>query len=215
MEIRAPNDGILVLRRDDRGELPKLGIQLSANNPVADIPVPGQMEAELFVLEVDGTGLEVGQPVDVVVTSRPELPFHGTIRLVDKLAKPRHAWVPVQYVSVVVALDRTDRDVMKPGQRVRATLVQDRQDALVVPRQAVFEHEGASIVYRRGAHGFAPTPVELGPATSGRVVVTRGLAEGDVIALRDPTRSPDPASPATGLPGGSAGSTSTPPSETP
>jgi multidrug efflux pump subunit AcrA (membrane-fusion protein) len=101
---------------------------------------------------------------------------------------------------------------MKPGQRVRGTLVQDRQDALVVPRQAVFEHEGTSIVYRRGAHGFTPVTVELGPASSGRVVVTRGLAEGDVIALRDPTRSADPA---LGPAGGSAGSTSTPDEETP
>jgi len=30
-------------------------------------------------------------------------------------------------------------------------------------------------------------PIELGPATSGRVVVTRGLSAGDVIALRDPS----------------------------
>jgi len=36
-------------------------------------------------------------------------------------------------------------------------------------------------------------PVELGPATSARVVITRGLAAGDVIALRDPTAAPGPA----------------------
>ena len=40
---------------------------------------------------------------------------------------------------------------------------------------------------------FEPAEVELGPGTSGRVVVTKGLAAGDVIALRDPTRSVDQA----------------------
>ncbi len=214
MAIRAPNDGILVLRRDDHGDLPKLGAQLYANHPVADLPVPGQMEAELYVLEVDGTGLEVGQPADVVVTSRPDLVFHGKIRLVDKLAKPRQAWVPVQFISVVVELDRTDHDVMKPGQRVRATLAQGGQDALVVPRQAVFEHEGKSIVYRGGPHGFAPVTVELGPASAGRVAITSGLAAGDVIALRDPTRSVDLAIGNTAA-GGSAGSTTAPSNEAP
>jgi multidrug efflux pump subunit AcrA (membrane-fusion protein) len=210
MEIRAPGDGILVVRRDDHGELPRLGVELAAGTPVADLPAPGRMEAELFVLEVDGAGLEVGQPVDVAVTSRPELAFHGKIRLVDKLAKPRQAWVAVSYLGVVVELDRTDPAIMKPGQRVRGALVLDRQDALVVPRQAVFERAGASIVYRRGAHELTAVAVELGAATAGRVVVTRGLAAGDVIALRDPTRSADPAG---ATPDGSAASRS--PQETP
>jgi multidrug efflux pump subunit AcrA (membrane-fusion protein) len=79
---------------------------------------------------------------------------------------------------------------------VRATLVLDQADALVVPRQAVIDRDGKNLVYRRvpgGAGGFEPVAVELGPATSGRVVVARGLAAGDVIALRDPTRPVEPA----------------------
>jgi multidrug efflux pump subunit AcrA (membrane-fusion protein) len=201
MVIRAPRDGVLVLRRDDRGDPPKLGTQLSSGNAIGDLPALDAMEAELFVLEVDASGLEVGQPADVVIESRPELAFHGAIRLVDKLAKPRQPGVPVQYVSAAVALDRTDRDAMKPGQRVRATLVTGRRNALVVPLQAVFERAGASIVYRRGEHGWAPVPVELGPATSARVVIASGLAAGDVIALRDPTRAVEsPSGPAKAAP---------------
>ncbi len=192
MAVRAPQDGLLVLRRDDRGDLPKFGTQMSTNHPLGDIPALDPMEAELFVLEVDASGLEIDLPADVVIESRPDLVFHGKIRLVDKLAKPRQLGSPVSYVSAVVALDRTDPDVMKPGQRVHATLITAKLDALVVPRQAVFEHAGKPMVYRRGAHGWEPITVELGPATVGRVVVTAGLAEGDVIAERDPTRSPDP-----------------------
>jgi HlyD family secretion protein len=189
MAVRAPADGLLVMRRDDRGELPRLGTALQPGSRVADLPALDAMEAELFVLEIDGTGLEVGQPADVVVESQPDRRFHGKIRLVDKLAKPRQPQVPVQYFSVVIALDHTDRAVMKPGQRVRATLVLDDRRALVVPRQAVFERAHQTIVYRRGDHGYAPAAVELGAATAGRVVITAGLVAGDVIALRDPTRS--------------------------
>jgi len=199
MAVRAPQDGLLVLRRDDHGDLPRFGTQMSANNPIGDIPALDQMEAELFVLEVDASGLVAELPADVVIESRPDLVVHGKIRLVDKLARPRQMGSPVSYVSAVVALDHTDREVMKPGQRVHATLITAKLDALVVPRQAVFEHAGTPIVYRRGAHGWEPVTVELGPATVGRVVVTAGLAEGDVIAERDPTRSPDlPDPPAAG-----------------
>jgi multidrug efflux pump subunit AcrA (membrane-fusion protein) len=199
MEIRAPSDGILVLRRNDRGDVPKLGEQMYSGSTIAEIPLLDDMEAELFVLEVDGSGLELGQPADIVVESRPDLTFHGKIRLVDKLAKPRQQRVPVQYFSVVVALDQTSRDVMKPGQRVHAKLVLDAEHALVVPRQAVFERAGTSLVYRRTDHGYISVTVQLGAATAGLVVVRSGLDEGDVIAQRDPTLAAD-AEPAKGTP---------------
>jgi len=76
---------------------------------------------------------------------------------------------------------------------VRATLVLDRRDAIVVPRQAVVMRGGATVVYRRDGHGFAPVPVEIAAATPGRVAIVAGLADGDVIAARDPTRAVDPA----------------------
>ena len=87
------------------------------------------------------------------------------------------------------------RATMKPGQRVRARIVlAEARGALVIPRQAVFERDRRTIVYRRsGWHGFAPVEVTLGAATLGRVVVERGLAAGNEIALMDPTRRRDAA----------------------
>lgn len=190
LELHAPADGILVFVRDGSGDLPKLGSQVYADQEIAQIPELTAMEAELFVLEVDGNGLDEGQPADVVVESHPERAYHGSIRLVDKVAKPRETLVPVQYFSVTIALDQTDRAVMKPGQRVRATLELGKQDTIAVPRQAVFEKDGKTIVYRRGEHGYTPVAVELGAATPGRIAITSGLVEGDVIALRDPQGAP-------------------------
>jgi hypothetical protein len=192
LELRAPGDGVFVIRRDDHGDIPHLGAQMWSENTIADLPVTAEMEAELFVLEADGSGLEAGQAADVVLESTPDTVFHGKVRLVDKLAKPREPGVLLQYFGAVVELDHTDRAVMKPGQRVRGTLVLDRRDAIVVPRQAVAERAGKTVVYRRDAHGFTPVPVEIATATPGRVAIVAGLADGDVIAGRDPTRTPDP-----------------------
>jgi len=193
MEVKAPHDGILVLRRNWRGELPRVGEQSWPGQKIAEIPLLDTMEAEVFVLEVDGNGITEKQPTELVVEAKPDITYKGSIKLVDKLAKPRVPGVPVQYFAVVITLDKTDHAVMKPGQRVRATLILDKADALVVPRQAVIGKEGKNVVYKRGAHGFEPVEVELGAGTSGRVVVAKGLAAGDVIALRDPTRSIDQA----------------------
>ncbi|HTR50598.1 MAG TPA: HlyD family efflux transporter periplasmic adaptor subunit [Kofleriaceae bacterium] len=204
MQVVAPHDGIFVLNRNWRGETPKLGDSLEPGEDVGELPLLDEMEAEVFVLEVDGSGLADKQPAEVVVEARPDHVYQGKIRLVDKLAKPRQPGSPVQYFAVVIALAETDRAVMKPGQRVRATLVLDQEDALAVPRQAVIDREGKNIVYRQTASGFEPVTVELGTATAGRVVIKSGLAAGDVIALRDPTHAADAA-------GSAAGSASSPP----
>lgn len=202
MEVRAPHDGIFVLQRNWRGEMPKVGEQMWPGQPVGEIPLLDTMEVEVFVLEIDGAGLGQGggQRAEITIEARPDVVYQGKVRLVDKLAKPRVPGVPIQYFAVVVALDHTDKVVMKPGQRVRAKLLLDdagkptAADALIVPRQAVINKDGKNYVYRRGSSGeFEQVPVELGAATSGRVVIAKGLAEGDQIALRDPTRSVDQA----------------------
>lgn len=187
MEIRAPHDGIMVLKRGWRGAVPRVGDQMWPGQTVAEIPLLDAMEAEVFVLEVDASGLKEGQPAAVTVEARPGQVFAGKIRLVDKLAKPRQDGSPVQYFAVVIALERTERALMKPGQRVAAVLTLADEDALVIPRQAVINQGEKNVVYRRGPRGFEAVPVELGEATAGRVVVRTGLAPGDRIALRDPT----------------------------
>lgn len=191
MQIVAPHDGILVLSRNWRGQMPKLGDQLWPGQEVAEIPLLEAMEAQVFVLEVDGSGLTEKQPAEVVIEAHSDRTFKGTIKVVDKLAQPRQNGSPVNYFAVTIALDTTDHALMKPGQRVQATLVLDQEDALVVPRQAVFDKDQKTVVYRKTEHGFDPVTVELGAATTGRVVIKKGLQAGDEIALRDPTRAVD------------------------
>jgi HlyD family secretion protein len=190
MELDAPHDGILVLHRNHKGELPKLGDSLWPGQRLGELPQLDAMEAEVFVLEVDGSGLAEKLPAELVIEAHPERKYMGKVRLVEKLAQTREEGSPVQYFAVVVALDKTDGDVMKPGQRVQATIVLDDEDALVVPREAVVEKDNKDVVYRKGEHGFVAVAVELGTATTGRVVIKSGLSAGDVIALRDPTLAP-------------------------
>jgi hypothetical protein len=191
MEVVSPGDGLFVLRRDWRGQMSKVGDSMWPGQQIGEIPLVDDMEAEVFVLEVEGTGLAENQPATIVVEARPDRSYEGKIRLVDKLAQPRQHGSPVQYFAVAVALAKTDKDVMKPGSRVQATLILDQEDALVVPRQAVVAKDGKNIVYRQSGSGFDAVSVELGASTSGRVVITKGLTAGDVIALRDPTHDVD------------------------
>jgi len=189
LELRAPHAGILVLSRDD-GEVPQVGTMVYWRRPIAEIPQLAAMKAAVYILEADAGGVRPGIPVEVRLEAHPGETYPGSVRHVAAVAKRRSRYSPVQYFDIEVALERTDPAKMKPGQRVRTTLfLQNLEDVLTVPREAVFDGEdGAKLVYRRARSRFEPVEVELGAAALGRVVVEAGLSEGDVIALVNPDR---------------------------
>ena len=190
IEVRAPYDGLVVLQRDWRGELPRVGATVWSGSPIGEIPDLREMKAEVFVLEADAAGLSVGQKATLTLESQPNVVYHGKVAEFDKLARPRFRGVPVQYFGVTLSLDRTDPTVMKPGARVVAALeIENRANAFSIPRQALFEKEGKKIVYRRARDGsFEAVPVTIGTSSAGRLVVTSGIRKNDRLALTDPTK---------------------------
>jgi HlyD family secretion protein len=202
LAMTAPHDGILVFRRDHRNTPARVGDSVWPGQPLADLPDLARMEAEVYVLEADAGGLAVGKPATVEIEAAPGSAYRARIARVDSLAKPRLRDSPVQYFAVILELEKNDPAWMKPGARVRALLTLDElASALAVPRQAVFERGGRTVVYRRGTDGgFAPVGVTLGPSGMGRVVIAAGLRPGDIVALTDPERGPAPAAPAGAAP---------------
>jgi len=194
LEVRAPHDGIFVLKRDWRGST-QVGQTVWPGQPLGEIPRLDVMQAKVFVLEADAGGLAEGITADVVLEAHPLERYRATVKSVAALAKRRNPRSPVQYFEVILELETTDPERMKPGQRLHASLfLEDLDDVLSVPRQAVVEEEdGDRLVYRRDGGGFEPVEIELGAAALGRVVIAKGLDEGDVIALADPTRTADSA----------------------
>jgi len=194
LEVRAPHSGLLSLRRDWRGEILQVGSEMWQGQQLAEIPDLRELEAEVFVLEADAGGLAVGKKATVVVEARPDVVYAATIKRVDTVAKPRQRGSPVQYFGVTLAFDQPlSGTEIKPGHRVRATLIlEHRDEALVVPRQAVVEEQGGYRVYLRDGDRFVPREVSIGATSAGLVEVTAGLAEGDEVALKPPaSRAPD------------------------
>ncbi len=193
LEVRAPHAGIFVLKKI-WGRRPEVGQMVWGGNAVAEIPKPETMEAEVFVLEADAGGLVVDLSATVSIDAHPGVIYQAKVNKVAALAQRRNHRVPIQYFAVTLELERTDTEVMKAGQRVQAVLTLDeRQDVVSVPRQAVFEEDGKKVVYVRRDGRFVPAAVELGPAALGCMVIESGLDSDEEIALRDPNRLGDAA----------------------
>ncbi len=202
LEVRAPHAGILSLRRGWNGEPVSVGEEMWPGQELAEIPDLARLEAQVYILEADAGGLEVGKRAEVFLDAAPGRLYTGKIYQVDPVAQPRFRGSPVQYFGVKVELEEAETIAKRPGQRLRATLyLAEAEDALVVPRQAVFSADGEDRVYVKNGRGFASRTVKVGFRSLGTVVVEEGLEEGDVVALREPlTTDGDGDSPAEDAP---------------
>ena len=191
LRITAPHDGLLVLERTWRGETTFVGDTLWPGQKIAELPDLQKLEARVFVLEADGAGLRTGLAASFVIEGRPGEEHQATVTKVEPLAKSREWGSPVKYFEATLSPRKTEPAFMKPGQRVRAVVrLEEAQGVLAIPRSAVFDKDGRRVVYRKQAGRFAPVEVTIAQQSISRVVVTKGLAAGDVVALRDPTAKP-------------------------
>ncbi|HVR29321.1 MAG TPA: efflux RND transporter periplasmic adaptor subunit [Thermoanaerobaculia bacterium] len=193
LEIRAPASGIVIWARDWQGETVRIGEQVYRSQTLGAIPDMTDLEAEVFVLESDAGGLAPGAEAEIVIEAHPDAIVKARVRRIDPVSKRPFRGSPVQYFGVVLGLEEIDPAVMKAGQRVAATLVVDSwNDALVVPRQALFEREGSWIVYAATDQGPVAKEVEIEALTPSYAVIAAGVAEGERIALEEPSNEAAP-----------------------
>lgn len=187
LRIQAPHDGLLMLERNWRGEMPSVGDTLWPGQKVAEVPDLTKLEARVFVLEADGAGLKEGQKARFTIEGRPGEEYEATVSRVEPLAKTRDWQSPVKYFETTLSLTK-DPGTLKPGQKVRAVVrLDEAEGVLSIPRGALFEKDGKRVVYRRNGSGFEAVEVTTARQSISHLVVGSGLAAGDVIALRDPS----------------------------
>ena len=117
-----------------------------------------------------------------------EQEFTGKVKSIDNLARPVDRDSPVKYFQTIVALDKNDKELMKPGVKLKAQVrAGDLKNVIVIPRSAVVKKDADHIVYIvTGAGRFEPVKVKLGQGDLIQVVVTDGLQAGQTLALNPP-----------------------------
>jgi hypothetical protein len=190
LQIRSPHDGVFTVKRGWMGEAIRVGDTVWRSQSIAELSRMEALEAEVFVLEAEAAGLAAGRRAEVVIEALPDQLWKAQVKRVETVAKRRQPRSPTQYFGVVLAFERTEAGKMKPGQSVRARLFLHQEQALVLPRPALFDRDGRWIAFRRDGRGWSPVTVKIGASTAGLVTIASGLKEGDQIALRDPARTP-------------------------
>jgi len=187
LEVVAPHDGLLVLEPSWDGSLPEPGKSIFPGAKMASLPDLSQMQAKVYVPEVEAIGIKAGLGVEVSLHAFPGSSYSGTVSSISQTAQPRERDNPVKYFTVLVALDATDDPQLKPGQRLNASIhVVKQESGLVVPIQTVFREENSTWVYVKNATGFQQQPITTGFCSATLCTIQQGLNDGDVIALSQP-----------------------------
>ena len=190
LTVTAPIDGLVVYKEVWSGSgmaKVKVGDSPFWGMPVIGIPDLAIMMSRSTINEVDISKVEKGQNAIITVDALEGATYYGKITRVAALARRDNA-TNAKVFDVEVQLDSTD-GALRPGMTCGVRLITGRiPNALTVPLQAVFQKDGSTVVYVMNGSRPRMQPVELGQRSADRVVVLKGLEEGDNVCLRDPTR---------------------------
>jgi HlyD family secretion protein len=190
LEIKAPHDGMLVIDKYWSGEKYRVGMNAFGGQKLGSLPDLTQMEAKLFVLESEASGLKENLPVSVTLDFEPGRVFTGKVIGIDTIAKPMGEESPLKYFETKVALDTTDAQLMKPGVQVRASIFVEKQaDVLAVPNQALVSEQSKTFLLVKNSAKVEKRAVEAGARSLTLTIITKGLSEGDVVLLGNPTQA--------------------------
>ncbi len=92
---------------------------------------------------------------------------------------------PLRQFEAVLRVDKADQR-LRPGTTVRVLIAgQELKNVLTVPRQAVFQQNGKSVVYLPVGDRFEPRDVKITAQSESRTAI-EGIEEGAEVALVNP-----------------------------
>ena len=174
-EIRAPVDGVVTAR------LIEIGNNVSVNERVFTVANMDLLVVRPGISEMNLTGLEVGQQVDVSLDVYPGQSFEGSIRRIFPSVDAASRLFTVE----VELLQRDGEPIIRPGFLARIHFAaDDLRDVLTVPIEAVAERDGQKVIFalNENEERVELRAVDLGAQQDGYAVILSGLEEGEKVA---------------------------------
>lgn len=185
LELRAPHEGVFLLKPRWNGSLPQVGNKMWAGEEFGSLPDLEQQVAKFSIAEGAAFGLKEGQAIKVRLSGTgTELDLKVT--KVGKTASTKSRESPVKYsdFEANIGQDLVRKFVLKPGQAItgRVTLLNSSK-VLTVPNIALVQEGADYFVYLMEKSSKLKQKVELGLRGQIRSEVKSGLSAGAKLVL--------------------------------
>jgi HlyD family secretion protein len=180
-EVAAPVGGKVLRVVQESEAIVALG------TPLLEVGDPQRLEVVVDVLTSDAESIKPGARVEFART--PDgVQLEGRVRTVEPSAFTKLSALGVEEQRVNVVIDFTSppatTQALGDGYRVDATIVVDQRDnALLVPTSALFRRGADWAVYRFVDGRARLSNVRLGPRSGTQAVIEAGLAEADQVVI--------------------------------
>ena len=137
LTIESPIDGVVTQRNVQPGKL------VSSGTPVYTVVDPKSFQLTIQVAEKELHRLDVGQPARVTIDAFPDRVFEASVRRINPAIDPTNGTV-----KVVLSFKDEDQGDLRQSAFARVLLVMDtREDALLLPKDAILEENARKYVY--------------------------------------------------------------------
>jgi len=193
--VRAPFDGIVVLKDAEVGEVVSPNVQGGSNarGSVVTMVDFASLEVQAEVPETNLAAVVIGAPAQLYLDARPDKAYRGRVDRIWPTANRTKATVEVR-----VAFEERD-EALRPEMGVRIVfsgadaattasepVASEKAGSIVIPTEALVSVQGASHVFVLERDVARLRPIAHGEQRNGKVVVERGLVENEVIVLAPP-----------------------------
>jgi RND family efflux transporter MFP subunit len=196
-EVRAPFDGIVVLKDAEVGEVVSPNVQGGSNarGSVVTMVDFATLEVQAEVPETTLVNVKLDAPARIWLDAWPDKSYPGKVDRIWPTANRSKATVEVR----IVFLERDER--LRPEMGVRVVFLESAEQAaapaataeavILVPAEALVRVDGADSVFVLERDTVHLRRVTLGEDRAGRRVVSQGLADGETIVLGPPASLKD------------------------
>jgi multidrug efflux pump subunit AcrA (membrane-fusion protein) len=182
--IKAPSPGMVIYRKDWRGNKRKTGSMINSfDRVVATLPDLKSMMSRIYISEIDINKIKPGQKANIVIDAFPKKSFNGVVATVanigDKLPNSDS-----KVFEVLIKINGTDpllRPTMTTGNKV---IINTFKDVTYIPIECVQAGlDSIPFVYTRNG---TKQIVLLGQSNEKYVIVEKGLKSGEKLFLSTP-----------------------------
>jgi HlyD family secretion protein len=194
-KIYAPADGLVIYatsakNQGFRGNQEPLteGSAVNEQQELIYLPTAAAVKAVVKVHETSLQKVKAGLPVVVMVDALPGKTFTGRVEKIAPLPDAQMVWMnpDLKIYNTEVYLEG-EGDNLRTGMSCKAEIIiEEYDDAIYIPVQAVLRVGGEPTVYVQGGGEFKPRKVEIGMDNNRVIRIIQGLQEGEVVLLTPP-----------------------------
>jgi RND family efflux transporter MFP subunit len=185
--IRSPFDGVVLTKYAEVGEVvAPFGAASNARAAVVTMADLHSLMVEADVAESNLDKVRPEQPCEITLDAIPDKRFPGQVHMIVPTADRSKATV----LTKVKFLEFDDRILPEMSAKVaflaKPLKAEERRARLAIPGAALVTRDNRAFAFLLEGHRVKLVSLTLGPQMGDLVEITKGLKEGDKVALKPP-----------------------------